>query len=113
MVGTTTAFISWLGFQQLKELHFYRRLSKLPPLEKLYQKMLKWTANKGLAKHPSQTPLEYARDSYQHHPKETALVIDEICQAYVGWRYGGQNLDLDEVNRLRQKWEQREVKGKK
>lgn len=113
MVGTATAFISWLGFQQLKELRFYRRLSKLQPIEKLYQQMLKWTANKGLAKHPAQTPLEYARDSYQHHPLDTALVIDEICRAYVGWRYGGQTLDLNEINQLRHKWEKREIKGKK
>nr|WP_330221298.1 DUF4129 domain-containing protein [Dolichospermum compactum] len=29
--------------------------------------MLQWNSQKGLSKHPSQTPLEYAQVSYQYH----------------------------------------------
>ncbi|WP_242040228.1 transglutaminase TgpA family protein [Anabaena subtropica] len=102
IVGTTTAFLSWLGWTQWKEWRNHSRLRKLPAMESLYQQMLQWTAKKGLGKHPAQTPLEYAQVSYQHHGNTTAQVIDEICQAYVSWRYGGENPNL---NQLRRRWE--------
>ena len=72
-------------------------------MEKLYQQMLQWATQKGLHKHPAQTPLEYARVSNMHYPPETAEVIEEISQAYVGWRYGGNTPDMSS---LRQKWQQ-------
>jgi transglutaminase-like putative cysteine protease len=103
IVGTTTGFLAWLGWTQWKQWRTRRWLGKLPPMESLYQQMLQWTAQKGLGKHPAQTPLEYAKISYQHHGTTTAQVIDEICQAYVSWRYGGQKPNL---NQLRQKWEE-------
>jgi transglutaminase-like putative cysteine protease len=102
IVGTTTGFFAWLGWTQWKQWRTRRWLGKLPPMESLYQQMLQWTAKKGLGKHPAQTPLEYAKVSYQHHGTTTAQVIDEICQAYVSWRYGGQKPNL---NQLRQRWE--------
>ena len=103
IVGTTTGFFAWLGWTQWKQWRTRRWLGKLPPMESLYQQMLQWTAKKGLGKHPAQTPLEYAKVSYQHHGTTTAQVIDEICQAYVSWRYGGQKPNL---NQLRQRWEE-------
>jgi transglutaminase-like putative cysteine protease len=102
IVGTTTAFLSWLGWGQWREWRNRRWLKKLPAMESLYQQMLQWTTQKGLGKHPAQTPLEYAKGSYQHHALATAEVIDEICQAYVGWRYGGHTPNLQ---RLRKKWQ--------
>jgi transglutaminase-like putative cysteine protease len=102
IVGTTTGFFAWLGWTQWKQWRTRRWLGKLPPMESLYQQMLQWTAKEGLGKHPAQTPLEYAKVSYQHHGTTTAQVIDEICQAYVSWRYGGQKPNL---NQLRQRWE--------
>jgi hypothetical protein len=63
--------------------------------------MLYWAAQKGFRKHPAQTPLEYARVSHQQHSLATAEVIDEICQAYVRWRYGGQAANLKQ---LKQRW---------
>jgi Domain of unknown function (DUF4129)/Transglutaminase-like superfamily len=101
IVATATAFLGWFSWVLWKEWRYKLRLSKLPPMESLYQMMLKWTAEKGLGKHPAQTPLEYARVSYQHHPPATAEVIDEICQAYVSWRYGGRSPNL---NQLQQRW---------
>ncbi|AFY47272.1 transglutaminase-like enzyme, predicted cysteine protease [Nostoc sp. PCC 7524] len=103
ILSTTTAFFSWLGWMQWRQWLNRRRLSKLPPMERLYQQMLQWTYQKGLGKHPAQTPLEYAQASSQHHTPAEAQVINEICQAYVSWRYGGNTPNL---HQLRQKWQQ-------
>ncbi|MEA5550836.1 DUF3488 and DUF4129 domain-containing transglutaminase family protein [Anabaena cylindrica UHCC 0172] len=102
IVGTTTAFLGWLGWVQWRKWLNRRWLKKLPPMESLYQQMLQWTAEKGLGKHPAQTPLEYAQVSYQQHPRQTAQVIDEICQAYVSWRYGGH---IPNWKQLQQRWQ--------
>jgi protein-glutamine gamma-glutamyltransferase len=101
IIATGLGFVSWLGLQQWKLWFNRRKLAKLPPMERLYQQMLAWTAQRGDFKHPAQTPLEYAQGSYQRHAAATAEVIDEICQAYVGWRYGTQAPDL---GYLQQRW---------
>ncbi|TVP65511.1 MAG: DUF3488 domain-containing protein [Nodularia sp. (in: Bacteria)] len=103
LLATTTAFLGWLGWRQWQQWLKHRWLKKLPPMESIYQQMLQWVAEKGLGKHPAQTPLEYASGSHQHHPPATAQVIDEICQAYVDWRYGGYTPNL---NQLRQRWQE-------
>jgi hypothetical protein len=100
---TGVSFVGWLILQQWNSWRDRVALNKLPAMEGLYQTMLCWTAQKGLAKHPAQTPLEYVQVSYQHHPSHIAEIIDEITQAYVGWRYGGYKPDLQ---RLRQRWQQ-------
>jgi transglutaminase-like putative cysteine protease len=101
IVTTGVAFLGWWGMQQWQKLRNRAALRKLPAMERLYQQMLQWTHIKGLGKHPAQTPLEYAQSFYQHHPYSTAQIIDEICQAYVSWRYGGNTPNL---NRLRERW---------
>ncbi|AFZ26933.1 transglutaminase-like enzyme, predicted cysteine protease [Cylindrospermum stagnale PCC 7417] len=103
ILATTASFFCWLFWVQWLSWLNRRWLHKLPPMESLYQQMLQWTAKKGLGKHPAQTPLEYGRVSYQHHSPATAQVIDEICQAYVSWRYGG---DTPNWKQLRQKWQE-------
>ncbi|GAB1538892.1 DUF3488 and DUF4129 domain-containing transglutaminase family protein [Scytonema sp. NUACC21] len=103
IVGTAFAFLSWAAWRFCSLWRYRLELSKLPPMESLYQQMLKWTNQKGFGKHPAQTPLEFARGSYNHHSPGIAEVIDEICQAYVSWRYGGYTPDL---NRLQQRWQQ-------
>lgn len=102
IVGTIAAFFGWLGWGQWRKWLNIRWLKKLPPMERLYQQMLQWTAKKGLGKHPSQTPLEYAQVSYQHHPPEIAEAIDDICHAYVSWRYGGYSPNWQQ---LQQRWQ--------
>ncbi|MBN3898846.1 MAG: DUF3488 domain-containing protein [Nostoc sp. NOS(2021)] len=109
ILSTTAAFFGWLGWGQWREWRNRRWLKKLPAMESLYQQMLQWTTQKGLGKHPAQTPLEYARVSYEHHAPATAEVIDEISQAYVSWRYGGHTPNL---KRLRERWEQLKKAGK-
>lgn len=101
IIATGLGFISWLSFGQLKKWLNHRKLAKLPPMERLYQQMLTWMANKGDFKHPSQTPLEYAQGAYQRHAATTAEVIEEICQAYVGWRYGDR---VPNLSYLQQRW---------
>ncbi|MEA5618873.1 DUF3488 and DUF4129 domain-containing transglutaminase family protein [Cronbergia sp. UHCC 0137] len=103
ILTTCAAFLAWLGWIQWRDWLNYRWLNKLPPMESLYQQMLQWTAKKGLGKHPAQTPLEYAQVSYQQHPQDTAQVIDQICQAYVSWRYGGHTPNWQQ---LQQKWQE-------
>ncbi|MDZ8242051.1 MAG: DUF3488 and DUF4129 domain-containing transglutaminase family protein [Nostoc sp. ChiQUE01a] len=101
ILGTTIAFFGWVAWGQWRQWRNRRWLKKLPAMESLYQQMLQWTAQKGLGKYPAQTPLEYAKVSYQHHALATAEVIDEICQAYVSWRYGGHTPNLKQ---LRERW---------
>lgn len=102
ILTTIAAFFGWLGWGQWRDWRNRRWLKKLPAMESLYQQMLQWTTQKGLGKHPAQTPLEYATVSYQHHALATAEVIDEISQAYVSWRYGGHTPNL---KRLRERWQ--------
>jgi len=101
IVATSLSFLGWLSWKQWRVWCYHRSLAKLPPMESLYQQMLRWTAQKGVRKHPALTPLEYARVSHQQHSPATAEVIDEICQAYVSWRYGGQPANLKQ---LKQRW---------
>ncbi|UKP00106.1 transglutaminase TgpA family protein [Nostoc sp. UHCC 0870] len=103
ILATTTAFLGWLGWAQWREWLHRRRLGKLPPMERLYQQMLEWADQKGLGKHPAQTPLEYAKVSSGHHTPANAQVINDICQAYVSWRYG---CNTPNLHQLRQKWQE-------
>jgi transglutaminase-like putative cysteine protease len=97
IIATGFAFAGWLGWQGFCEWGDRIALSKLPPMESLYRQMLQWADKKGLGKHPSQTPLEFAKMSYQQHSASTAEIIDEICQAYVNWRYGGYAPNLNQL----------------
>ncbi len=108
IIATGLGFVGWLSFGQWAMWLNHRRLAKLPPMERLYQQMLAWTANKGDYKHPSQTPLEYAQGCYQRYVSPTAEVIEEICQAYSDWRYGSQAPDL---GYLLQRWQKVRAKA--
>ena len=90
IVVTILGFLGWLGWKQLGGWSYSRRLAKLSPIERLYWQMLRVLAEKGYPKHPAQTPLEYGRNSRQHHHELVAEAIEQICQGYVGWRYGKQ-----------------------
>ena len=70
-------------------------------MEQLYLQMLHLLAVKGYPKHPAQTPLEYARGNQTVLESPIAEAIAEICQAYVGWRYGNCPPNLDY---LQQQW---------
>jgi len=101
LIATIASFCGWLSWKQWQYLLNRLWLHKLHPMDRLYQQMLQWTSQKGLNKHPAQTPLEYAQVSSQKYPPATAQVIDEISQAYVSWRYGGGSPDW---KKLQQRW---------
>lgn len=102
ILAIALGFLGWLGWNQWRTWRYRRWLAALPPMESLYQQMLKILGAKGYAKHPAQTPLEYARTTREHQPPVSAEVIDEISQAYVRWRYGGQTPNIKQLRqRLR------------
>ncbi|MBD2126763.1 DUF3488 and DUF4129 domain-containing transglutaminase family protein [Microcoleus sp. ZQ-A2] len=102
ILAIALAFLGWLGWTQWRTWRYRRWLAGLPPMENLYQQMLRLLSTNGYTKHPAQTPLEYARGSHQHHAPPSAEVIDEISQAYVSWRYGNQTPNIKHLRqRLR------------
>ncbi len=89
------AFLTWLGWNGLKSWFYRLHLGKLAPIERLYREMLDLMAKKGYPKNPAQTPLEYARTLSAVQDPVRVEIIEEICRAYVAWRYGGQVPNFD------------------
>lgn len=100
IVGVGCGFIGWLLWQTWRNWRYRRWLKKLPPVEGIYQEMLKDLARKGFVKRRAQTPLEYARDMRQHLGVDEVEVIEEVSQAYVRWRYGGEVGNLAQLRQL-------------
>jgi transglutaminase-like putative cysteine protease len=91
---TGLGFLTWLGITQLTTLNYRRRLASLPPMARLYQQML-WLLNqKGYPKKPAQTPLQFAKNSYDNFDEVRARMIEEISEAYIGWRYGNKEQNI-------------------
>ncbi|WP_107671318.1 DUF3488 and DUF4129 domain-containing transglutaminase family protein [Cyanothece sp. BG0011] len=111
LLAVTLGLFGWLAWGKLRKLSYYRRLAKLPPMVQLYEEMLRSLKAKGYPKHYAQTPLEYVEVSYQQHPDEQAEIIDEISHAYMSWRYGGKDQN---VNYLKQQYQRlvKSLKGK-
>ncbi|WP_373537881.1 transglutaminaseTgpA domain-containing protein [Microcoleus sp.] len=93
-------FIGWLIWQGWRKWRYRRWLHKLPPVEGVYQEMLKDLASRGFAKQKAQTPLEYAETMRGHHATDEAEVIEEVSQAYVRWKYGGEAGNLSQLRQL-------------
>lgn len=93
------AFLAWLAWQGWQRWRYHLWLQKLPPMESIYQQMLKWLKEKGFRKHPAQTPLEYVNAVSDHYPPERAEAIAEISQAYISWRYGGENPNIKRLRK--------------
>ena len=109
---TGLSFLGWLSWQGWQKWGDRRRLRKLPPMESLYQQMLSWLAKQGLRKHPTQTPLEYARQE-EFQIGDRAQTIQEISQAYVRWRYGGHSPNLRELQQRFREMRKAKAKGGK
>lgn len=105
IVTTVTALMGWLSWRQWVYWRNQITLKKLPIVERMYQQMLQSMTNKDIKnkKNPAQTSLEYAQAMSRHHSPTTARLIEDICQAYVKWRYGYHNVD---VKQLQQKLKQ-------
>lgn len=95
-----SGLLGWLIWQGWKTWRYRRWLAQLPPVESLYQQMLQVMARRGLPKHPAQTPLEYAQQTWTQQPPQQAAAIEEITQAYVRWRYGGHPANLNFLQQL-------------
>jgi len=102
LLAIVLSFAGWLLWRSWRGWRYRRWLAKLPPMESLYQQMLTWLAIQGFRKRDAQTPLEYARQSYDAQPAVQAAAIEDIAQAYVRWRYGGKAPNLAQLKqRLR------------
>jgi Transglutaminase-like enzymes, putative cysteine proteases len=100
IITTIMGFFGWLSWDIWRGWRYRRWLAKLPPEESLYQQLLQVLAGIGYPKSPTQTPLEYASWLHQYHPISECEVIDEISQAYMGWRYGGKPVNLKQMRQL-------------
>ncbi len=89
------SFAGWLSWQQIQRWRYQRWLSKLPPIESIYQQMLKVLAQQRTAKQPAQTPFEYLETVDETLETPQTEVVQEISQAYVSWRYGEYSANLD------------------
>lgn len=93
------SFLGWLAWSQWQAWRYRRWLSRLPAMESLYQQMLNWVAQRGIRKHPAQTPLEHAEQVRQAQQEHWGPVIEDIAQAYVSWRYGGHHPNLHRLKK--------------
>lgn len=98
LVLSGIAVLGWLAPQGWQWWRYRRRLATLPPMEKLYQRMLHLLANRGVPKYPHETPFEYTRRLHQKGDGAIADLVTEISQIYVSWRYGHQTYNLSDVH---------------
>jgi transglutaminase-like putative cysteine protease len=99
-IATAISFCGWLGWQQWRKWRYQQWLNKLPPVERIYQQMLAKSGNWGIAKHPAQTPLEYAQTVRGLRSISLGSVVTELSQAYTAWRYGAEPQHLDRLQGL-------------
>jgi len=107
---TSIGFAGWLTWSGWRNWRYYRWLKRLPPMEGLYQQMLDWLAGRGYRKGAAQTPLEYALQVGEHHPPRYAETIEDISQAYVRWRYGGEQVSYSSLQQRFQYLKQRSAR---
>ncbi|NJR32225.1 MAG: transglutaminase domain-containing protein [Chamaesiphon sp. CSU_1_12] len=99
-IAIAIAFCGWLGWQQLSKWRYRQWLKKLSPVERIYQQMLAHLRDRGISKHPAQTPLEYARVVGSTRPNPIGSLVTEISQSYSAWRYGSEAQHLDRLQQL-------------
>jgi transglutaminase-like putative cysteine protease len=111
---TAVSFVGWLLWVGWKRWRYARWLSRLAPVEAVYQQMLAWLATQGFPKPASQTPFEYVRRSHPYSSPDHAAAIAAISDAYVRWRYGGYNADITQLHQhlrdLRKKAPRRQMR---
>ncbi|NET47970.1 MAG: DUF3488 domain-containing protein [Merismopedia sp. SIO2A8] len=110
---TGIGFVGWLLVSAWKAIRYRLWLTKLHPMEAIYQQMLQWLAQQGLHKSSAQTPSEYAVSMRSHQPSNRAEIIDTISTAYVYWRYGNGSVDTTSLNRQLKQLKQTTVASKK
>jgi protein-glutamine gamma-glutamyltransferase len=81
----------WQGWQAWRTFYW---LQTLPPMARLYHQMLNFLSEQGIQKHPTETPLEYARQVSTVYPSHKAQIVNELSYAYIAWKYGNISPDL-------------------
>ncbi len=94
------SFCGWCGWQQWRNWRRRQWLRSLPPVERIYQQMLSKLTARGIAKHPAQTPLEYAQTVRDTRSASLSNLTTQISQAYSAWRYGSEPQQLDRLQQL-------------
>ena len=82
ILAIALGFFMWLLGGQLRQWLHLRRLARLHPLDRLYQKMLLHLQEQGHPKSAAQTPREYAHTLQEHLNSAQMEIIEEISQAY-------------------------------
>ncbi len=100
ILSTALGFLGWLLYVFWRGWRYRRWLSKLSPVESIYQQMLSLMASKGFVKPGFQTPFEYTKVIQEYNSINEAEIIEEISQAYVGWRYGSKEVNLIRLKNL-------------
>ncbi|NER00805.1 MAG: DUF4129 domain-containing protein [Cyanothece sp. SIO2G6] len=95
---TGVAFGVWLVRSIWKAIAYRFWLSKLHPMEAIYQQMLRSLAQQGFRKSSAQTPSEYAETMRDRQTHTKATIIDNISIAYVRWRYGNHPADVQSLS---------------
>jgi transglutaminase-like putative cysteine protease len=113
LVLTVLGFGGWLGWRGWLQWQWQRQLKRLDPVERLYQQLLNLLAQKGFVKQASQTPGEYLQlvDERSANPQATQL-LRNLTQSYVGWRYGGQTVELAELQQELRRLQQQEWRSR-
>ena len=111
ILATILAFLGWLLCIFWRKWRYGYWLSRLSPMESIYQQMLNLMASKGLVKHGFQTPFEYTKAIEEYNSTNEAEIIEEISQAYVGWRYGSKKVNLTRLKNLLRSL-RRSIRGK-
>jgi protein-glutamine gamma-glutamyltransferase len=96
-IAIATSYFAWLGWQQWRKWRYLQWLKKLPPVERVYQQMLAQLRDRGIAKHPAQTPLEYAQTVRDTRTHSIGILVTDISQAYTAWRYGSEPQEIDRL----------------
>jgi transglutaminase-like putative cysteine protease len=104
ILAIALSFFLWVLFKQWQQWRRQRWLSKLHPMERIYQEYLAILREAGYPKHPAQTPQEYAHSVQGQYSSDAATVITEIPQVYVQWRYGG--IEAQSIPDLQQRLQQ-------
>jgi transglutaminase-like putative cysteine protease len=109
-IAILLSFLGWLSWTQLSAWRERWRLAKLPVMERIYQQMLNILTEQGYPKPASQTPWEYAQFIQQQPSVTQPEIIDQICQAYVRWRYGSQTVNVQRLQQQLQLLKKSQIK---
>lgn len=111
-VLTLLGFLGWLSWSGWQAWRYRRWLANLPPVEAIYQQMLRYLAEQGHRKPAAQTPLEYVQQIQREQP-DRAASVEAIARAYLRWRYGGYEADLSDLRQQLRRLKQMRTAHKK